>query len=1383
MKWALRGLIGFFAFSVILTGTVQIPYVQTRIVHYATEMVTESLGMEMEIGSVDLHLFQRTLTLSDLTCATGGAEILCGTLDMKYKGANSDGISEFGEIRLDGVRFFADSMDQIYDAFLSDSSVEYSSRKMLFERFEMTDFEWGIGDSLKGHIALFALDSIFLESDEKLSEGGIAVNIGAYEIRSATTDFNGTNLMSVETSHGKATFTNNGFDLTVADFTAAGMEFHGKIESANASELGGAIAENPLPDFDVAAIVHPSFISPWVNDEVKGILGALKTDAFTGEIVCKNGELVIHKLSNSDVTVSGSARNVGEDIVWDLNVDLNTSVLEPWTEDLKEVLQEKSPQVKKLADKIESIQLSARGRTNNIEGTVAVRQDVEGGLFLEVDYTMNWKGNGFDAGWESTFHLDSLNTEYGILKNLHVQIIGEEGHVEVKWDNDILKARALESRWELYARLNGFAEWNNENKGGKLAARLNFRSPVLTQLKDDNISIQAPIHFDRFDLVVALHPEKNRNRTIERGLLDIQVESDLILGDASFSLDTDVWTEWLDLMIMRAERENKSPVANTLLTSGRCEILRSEPISAILGTTLSVSKGTEFTWLIDNEKTEAQGKTDWIKFDDFKLSHVFLDFSGRTDENWMNIEALTLLKRGDIYAQDMNIDIHADTVWTADCGWKNFAGIEGIVSLEGLLEQEGSWGFDLYEATIPLGNDTLELTRIPSSLSLNSTEISSDGMSWTGGGFKADIEGKVGGDSARPLNFFIHTDGIDTSRTKTWFDVPVSASNINLSGSLGGTFINPVLRLSGEGEGVSYGGETIPKSEFELTYSNRDIQIQTEMTGFGENGEGIIHSSGSVTPLPLGDFNLNLMSYTTDFPLSWVNTILNEKTAKLGGELDASFTIQGPYREPSVLGGGVLKKAKVKIEYLGIEYDVSGRFDVKPDGIELNGMDIKDDYGGEGVLVGTALHENYEAWNLDLSMSIDDPNKPLEVMNIPRSPDAYYYGNANAVGDINVFGYEDKIYIEAKLKTTKGTQFVLPMDAGTSSTWSSFVEIIDHSTQENNDTESIEENKRKTSVRLDLMIDVDQESEARIVFDEAVGDEIIGKCEGLIHLALDDFERLEMFGSLEVIEGEYLFTLSNFINKRFVAEPGGTIKWFGDPYKAEIDLRTLYSTRSSLLPIAPETLDNSKQRVDLILEMHGDLMRPGINFDIHLPEGDSRTKATLASLLANEEEMNRQAISLLILQQFLPPQWQASAIGSTGLQENSTELISAQLGNWLSGISDDVNIGIDYDAKDNSGNEAALAVALSTQLLDDRLHVEGELGTQQLNTGSLDDLQLKEFRVKFDIKDDGTLQLTGYSTQRANIPGLEGESVQGVGILYHRDFTKFRDLFGKRDDQ
>lgn len=1393
IQWALRAILSLIALSLILTGIVQIPYVQTRIVTYATEIATESLGLEIVIGSVELHPFYRSATLSDITCSSEGVELLCAEFDMKYKGSNPNGVHEMGEIKLDGVRFFAESIDQINAVFAIDSDSGHSNSEMFFERFEITDFDWQIGDSLSGSIELFSLDSIFFETtgeieigEAKMGEGGIVINIGGYEIRNASTDVDGTNLLIVETSIGDARFANSKLDLTVDVFKASGMELKGEFEISNDQELGESVAGIQLPDFDIDIILAPSFITPWVNNDVKDFIGELDIDELKGEIICKDGKLIVNQLYNSEIRLAGMGSIVDEDIVWDLTLDLEASLLNPWTQDLKVVIQDKSPKFKKTVDEIRSIHISAQGSRNNIDGVIALSRDGNEDrgreTSLSADYSIDWNEGGFADGWESHIHLDSLETEYGNLENLNAQLKGEDGHVEVKWDNDILEANTEGSSWELYSRLNGYAEWNDKARGGKLSTRLNFRKPILIDVQKEGQAMRAPINFDRFDILLELNPDINKNLTKEKEFLDIKVESDLILGDATFSLDTDVWKEWLDLMIHRDAHkfEAKSSNANTLITKGHCEILRSEPISALLGTAFSAAKGTEFTWFIDNNNLEAKGETDWIEFDDLLVKRAFLDISGRTNENWINIEAFELLKSGDLFAQDMNIDIHADTVWTADLGWENFLGIEGIVRVEGLLEQEGVWGFDIYEATIPLGNDTLELTRIPSSLSLNATEISSDGMSWTGGGFKADIEGEMGDESERPLSFLIHSDGIDSSRTKNWFNVPVSLSNLNLSGSLGGTISDPELNISGEGEGVSYGGESIPKSEFKITYSNNDIEIQTEMSGFGESGEGIIKSSGSVTPLPFGDFSLNLKTSTTDFPLSWANTILNKETAKLGGGLDAAFTIQGPYREPKVIGGGVLKNAQVKIEYLGTEYDVSGKFDVKPDGIELNGLSVKDSYGGEGFLVGTALHENYEKWNLDISMSIEDPEKPLEIMNIARSPDAYFYGNANAFGDINVFGYEDKIHIEARLKTTKGTEFVLPMDVGTNSSWSSFVEIIDHSNKETINPEAIYEEDRKTSVRLDLIIDVDQESEARVVFDEAVGDEIIGKCEGVIHLALDDFERLAMFGSLKVIEGEYLFTLSNFINKRFVAEPGGTIKWYGDPYKAEIDLKTLYSTRTSLLPITPESLDNSKQKVDLILEMNGDLMRPGINFDISLPEGDSRTKATLASLLANEEEMNRQAISLLILQQFLPPQWQAASIGSTGLQENSTELISAQLGNWLSGMSDDVNIGIDYDARNNSGDEAALAVALSTQLLNDRLHVEGELGTQSLNTGSFDDLQLRDFRIKYDLKDDGTLQLTGYSTQRANIPGLEGESVQGVGILFHRNFNRFGNLFGKQ---
>ena len=86
-------------------------------------------------------------------------------------------------------------------------------------------------------------------------------------------------------------------------------------------------------------------------------------------------------------------------------------------------------------------------------------------------------------------------------------------------------------------------------------------------------------------------------------------------------------------------------------------------------------------------------------------------------------------------------------------------------------------------------------------------------------------------------------------------------------------------------------------------------------------------------------------------------------------------------------------------------------------------------------------------------------------------------------------------------------------------------------------------------------------------------------------------------------------------------------------------------------------------------------------------------------------------------------------------------------------------------------------LALSTQLFNDRLHIEGEVGTQNLYSGTTDDLQIQDIKIKYDIKEDGTIQLTGYSTQRATVPGLEGESVQGVGILFNKDFDRIKDLF------
>ena len=851
-------------------------------------------------------------------------------------------------------------------------------------------------------------------------------------------------------------------------------------------------------------------------------------------------------------------------------------------------------------------------------------------------------------------------------------------------------------------------------------------------------------------------------------IINLDLTSKEIDLQGEFSNNIKAWTDWI---------ENKPITYSARLSSGNMKIKESGVLLDLLNQNITLSPSNSTHWEIYTDSHKIRSTVDWMSKEDFIAKDLFLDIEGTDKESWLNISYESIMKGHEGLATDFSVDLHLDTVWTIDTYWKNTEGIEGNVRLEGVIE-DNDWDFKVYEATIPIGLDSIALTKAPAEFHIQDSYIVSNGMNWVGGGFEAQVMGAIGETSTLALT--VKTDKIDSTQTKRWFDIPFTTNSIILEATLGGSMEDFNVNISARSENIHYKGEVIPLTNLNLLFTNKTCKTSIEVSGLGDNGDGEALAIGSLLIAdlsnPLDEIDLDLVAEFENVPLDYINPFLQTNTAQLGGDLTGTFTIEGDILNPLIEGDGLLKNATVKVPYLGTNYDVVGSFHVESDAIELNGLEVSDGKGGKGFLVGTALHEGFSEWNVDVSLIMDD--LPLEVMNIPPSTEALFYGSGFATGDVNVFGYDGRIVIEANLTTTEGTEFVLPMDVSANSNWSSFIHIQGDEEEEITD-ESID--KKKTEVELNLNIDVTPVSKARIIFDETLGDEIMGSCLGQIHIGLDDFERLEMFGALEVIEGSYLFTLGNFISKKFIAKPGGIISWFGDPYEAEINLETYYSTKTSIRPIVPEVIGNSKQKVELILALKGELMRPGITFDIQVPEADARTKAALASLIANEEERNRQAISLLVLQQFLPASWQSAAIGSTGIQENSTELISAQLGNWLSGLSDDVSIGIDYDAANDYGDEAALAIALSTELLNDRLHIEGEVGTTNLYTGTMDEIQLQDIRLKYDITDNGNLQLTGYSTQRASIPGLEGESVQGVGIIFHKDFDKIRDFF-KRED-
>ncbi len=621
------------------------------------------------------------------------------------------------------------------------------------------------------------------------------------------------------------------------------------------------------------------------------------------------------------------------------------------------------------------------------------------------------------------------------------------------------------------------------------------------------------------------------------------------------------------------------------------------------------------------------------------------------------------------------------------------------------------------------------------------------------------------------LRFEVITEPLSETQTTSWFKIPVETPPIELRGHIEGTLSDPKISIWSHSEDLKILGENVLDCTVKINHHRGVNNIIAEVYGLG----GIENSSMTLFG-NVSDNYIDLSSSVTKIPVTYANKLLGSNTAKLNGFINGEFHIDGSIENPLISGIGFISEGSVEVPYMGTKYLLEGEVLIDHDHIELNGIKVYDGKGGSGFLVGTAFHESFKNWNLDINLIAE--HGPIEIMNIPYSPERGFYGTGYGTGEINVFGYKEHIIIEANVVTDEGTEFVLPMDVASHNDWSSFVEIKD-------DTKIVVEDKTKSNIEvtLDINIEVTPVSEARIVFNSELRDEITGRCRGHLHIDLHDLERLDMFGDLEIVEGDYAFNLKNIISKNFKAIPGGSIRWFGDPYNAHIELQTLYNTRASLRPIMPEITDATKHQINLGLNLQGELMSPNILFDIVIPEASAQHQASLSSILSNEEELNRQAISLLVINSFLPGTWHASAVGSTGIQESSSELITAQIGYWLSGISDDVNVGIDYDSANITGDEAAIAIALSTQLFNDKLHIEGEVGTQNLYSGTTDDIQIQDIRIKYDLKEDGTLQLTGYSTQRSTVPGLEGENVQGVGILFNRDFNSIKDLFKRKQEK
>jgi hypothetical protein len=282
-----------------------------------------------------------------------------------------------------------------------------------------------------------------------------------------------------------------------------------------------------------------------------------------------------------------------------------------------------------------------------------------------------------------------------------------------------------------------------------------------------------------------------------------------------------------------------------------------------------------------------------------------------------------------------------------------------------------------------------------------------------------------------------------------------------------------------------------------------------------------------------------------------------------------------------------------------------------------------------------------------------------------------------------------------------------------------------------------------------------------------------------------------MFGDIEITQGAYNFSLYGIINKEFIIQEGSRISWLGDPYEATLDIRALYRQNASLAPLVRNDAllnDPAVQRrypTSVVLDLKGSMLSPEITFGINIeeyPQGNIELETLVSSfkfrLDNDEQELNRQVFSLIILRTFSPEN-SFDTGGGGGLGRSVSELLSGQLSHYISQIDENLEVNLDLAGLDEQALNT-FQLRLSYTFMDGRLRVtrDGAVTnvSNEVNVASL----AGDWTAEYLLTSDGAFRVKIFSRTNLNmaIAALNNTATTtGLALMYTTSFDTLDELF------
>ena len=556
-------------------------------------------------------------------------------------------------------------------------------------------------------------------------------------------------------------------------------------------------------------------------------------------------------------------------------------------------------------------------------------------------------------------------------------------------------------------------------------------------------------------------------------------------------------------------------------------------------------------------------------------------------------------------------------------------------------------------------------------------------------------------------------------------------------------------------------------SRWDEAFEQFELTARNEMAG-----QSNINAFGKFTPKNRA---LEATAKLDRLHVGYAEPFLKSIFSDLGGYISGDISVDGPIDALSVTSNGtVLEDGLLQVAYTNVPYYADGQFHIDDTGVYFDDIKLKDRYNGTGSVSGSINWNNFKDISFDTRIKANE----IEGINLTEKQNEVFYGNIFATGLVSITGPISTLQMNVDAVTAKTGEIHIPVAAATTSGSSNLLKFTEIQKEVFIDPYEIMRSrieKKNTSANkflVNLHINANPDVTAFVEIDKASGHVLSGSGNG----TLDMFASSDAFsinGDYTLTGGNYKFAALGLVTRDFEIQDGSSVTFNGDILESTLNIDALYKTKASLSTLIADTTSVGNRRtIECGIEITDKLANPRLGFSIEIPDIDPTIKSRVESALSTEDKVQKQFLSILLYNSFLPDEQSGIFNNSNMLYSSVSEVMAGQLSNILQKLNIPVDLGLNYQPNDK-GNDV-FDVAVSTQMFNNRVSVNGSVGNKQYTSGSETDV-VGDIDIEIKLNRAGSFRLNLFSHSADSYTNyLDNSQRNGVGLTYQTEFNSFR---------